>query len=146
MKHLIFALLLTASFLIGCGEDNIVNNGNNTSSETLIYSKDTLYLFTNQTGNFYVYRQLTIEFDTSYLPINTSRVEFSVLHNLDSTDSRGLVAWRDDSLSTNQLRGYHSFNLEDVGSGFNIFSVIYFSNSFNTKYLKLNDIKIYKLN
>lgn len=146
MKHILTALLLAAIFNIGCGEDTITNNGNNYSPETLLYSKDTLNLFTNQTGNFYVYRQLTIEFDTSFFPINTTRVEFSISHNLDSTDSRGLVAWRDDSLSTNQLRGYHSFNLAEAGTGFNFFSVIYFSNTINTKYLNVKDIKIYKLN
>ncbi len=147
MKILPFFALafIIAIALISCGDDNPqTNNNNGTGTETLIYSRDTFNIETNQSGNFYTFNELTANFDTCH----SIRLSFTIYHNLDTTNSRGLITYINDSLTTENMRGNHSIQLSSTtpSTSLTIYNIIYFSNTSIQKYIRVRDIKIYKIN
>lgn len=151
MKSFITSLFILISVfaLVSCGDDN-TTTPNNPPAETLVYSRDTFNLSTSQQGNFYAYNEFTAIFDTS----NTVKLTFSIEHNLDSTDSRGLFVWGNlsasisDSLNTSQLRGNHTIQVPSNQryNALGFYNVIYYSSSMLAKYIKVRNFKIYKIN
>jgi hypothetical protein len=132
-------------YIVSCGDDNTTNNNNNGGgNETLIYERDTFNIETSQSGNFYVFNQLNAQFDSS----TSIKITFSITHNLDSTDSRGVFVWLNDSLTNSNLRGNHTFTISGTSPSntLTFYNVIYFSNSILIKYIRAKDLKIYKIN
>lgn len=155
MKHLLVVIFLALFTIIGCGDDNIVNNSTILTNETLLFQLDSLGIETSNSG--WIYQMKTY---TNILIYSSNiKVEFTGYTNLDTTCQMSLYVsasksghnyfsyFTDNPASINQ---FHSFNIASTGreNYLNFIAQIIYLNpeiiEFNGNgYIYFKNIKVY---
>lgn len=151
-KILIFLTIAAPLFIISCKEDDITNN----NKETLIFSRDSISVFTADSGSVL----LDDSFEEYFYHVNNFKIEFDGETNIDSLDADflGQVNAADSAYNTfalsKRLRTKAEVNKHHIYSGTLNFPVssmnshVEISVKYNNKfcYLRFRNIKIYSLN
>jgi hypothetical protein len=147
---LLFTVLALIGLFAGCGNDDNVtgNNGNPPASEQLIFSLDSFSLYTSATGIQSINRT-----DTVPIEFDSCKITFESLSNCDSNSSIALRVFENNIIAF--MRSYHEFNISNTiydkainptGKKTLYLGLRIDNNLGGNKYLKIKNLKFYKIN